>query len=47
MDMMTDMFLAYNSIMHWPIAITGLILIFKEVEMTIYQIGTHNGPTDY
>ena len=30
-DMITDMFLAYNVIMHWPIALTGIVIIVKEV----------------
>jgi hypothetical protein len=47
MDMMTDMFLAYNVIMHWPIALTGVVLIWKEIEMMIYQQVTTNGPADY
>jgi len=47
MDMMTDMFLAYNVIMHWPICLTGFIILFKETEMNIYQMVTTNGPADY
>ena len=47
MDMFTDMFLAYNVIMHWPIALTTFILIIKETEMNIYQMVTANGPADY
>jgi len=47
MDMMTDMFLAYNVIMHWPIALTGIVMIIKEIEMNIYQMVTTNGPADY
>ena len=47
MDMMTDMFLAYNVIMHWPIALTGIIMVTKEIEMNIYQMVTTNGPADY
>jgi len=47
MDVMTDMFLVYNTIMHFPIAMTGLVLIFKETEMNIYQLVTTTGPADY
>ena len=47
MDVMTDMFLVYNTIMHFPIALTGLVLIWKEVEMNIYQLVTTTGPADY
>ena len=46
-DVLTDMFLAYNVVMHWPIAIMGYLLIAKEVEMNIYQMVTTNGPADY
>lgn len=47
MDLFTDMYLAYNVIMHWPVAIIGVILLIKEVEMNIYQMVTTNGPADY
>lgn len=46
-DMLTNMFLAYNAIMHWPIALTGIVLIIKETEMNIFQMVTSNGPADY
>ena len=46
-DMLTDMFLAYNVIMHWPIALVGIVLAIKEFEMMIYQQMTTNGPADY
>jgi hypothetical protein len=46
-DMITDMFLAYNAIMHWPIALTGIVIIVKETEMNIFQMVTTNGPADY
>lgn len=46
-DMITDMFLAYNVIMHWPIALTGIVIIVKEIEMNIFQLVTTNGPADY
>lgn len=46
-DMITDMFLAYNVIMHWPIALTGIVIITKEIEMNIFQMVTTNGPADY
>ena len=46
-DMFTNMFLAYNVLMHWPIIPITLMNIAKEVEMTIFQLVTTNGPADY
>jgi hypothetical protein len=30
-DMITDIILAYNDIMHWPIALTGIVIIIKKL----------------
>lgn len=45
--MFTNMFLAYNCLMHWPAVPVTFFMIIKEVEMTIFQLVTTNGPADY
>jgi hypothetical protein len=46
-DMFMNMFLAYNVLLHWPVVPITVAMIGKEVEMTIYQLVTTNGPAEY
>ena len=46
-DMTINMYLVYNCIIHATIIPINSIIIFKEIEMTIFQLVITNGPADY
>ena len=46
-DMFINMYLIYNCIIHVTIVPLNSVIILKEIQMTIFQLVTTNGPTDY
>lgn len=42
-DILMSMFLIYNGIIHFTIFINNLVIILKEIQLFIFQIGTHVG----